>query len=112
KESLERVQRNARLLPDLINAVLNTSKIEAGKMEITRQRVDIGVLLDQIRNDFSQAAERKGLSLATEVAPGLEAVTSDPARLTQIFANLVGNALKFTDQGSILVRAEPRRAER
>jgi signal transduction histidine kinase/DNA-binding response OmpR family regulator len=112
KESLERVQRNARMLLGLINDVLDISKIEAGKMEITRQRIDVGVLLTQVRNDFSETANRKGLKLTAEVAPGLEPVTSDPARLTQIFANLVGNALKFTDEGSILVRAEPRAEDR
>jgi signal transduction histidine kinase/DNA-binding response OmpR family regulator len=112
KESLDRVQRNARMLLGLINDVLDISKIEAGKMEITRQRIDVGVLLTRVKNDFSEPANRKGLKLATEVAPGLETVTSDPARLTQIFANLVGNALKFTDQGSILVRAEPRGEDR
>jgi signal transduction histidine kinase/DNA-binding response OmpR family regulator len=112
KESLERVQRNARMLLGLINDVLDISKIEAGKMEITRQRLDVGVLLDHVHNDFSQAADRKGLTLTTEVAPGLDAITSDPARLTQIVTNLVGNALKFTDHGSILVRAEPRPEDR
>ena len=112
RESLERVQRNARMLLGLINDVLDISKIEAGKMEITRQAIDVGALLTQIRNDFSQAADRKGLTLTAEVAPGLERVTSDAARLTQIFTNLVGNALKFTDQGTILVRAEPRGEDR
>jgi signal transduction histidine kinase/CheY-like chemotaxis protein len=112
KESLERVQRNARMLLGLINDVLDISKIEAGKMEITRQRVDVAALLTQVRNDFSQIANRKGLKLTTESAAGPEPVTSDPDRLTQIFANLVGNALKFTDKGSILVRAEPRPEDR
>jgi signal transduction histidine kinase/CheY-like chemotaxis protein len=112
KESLERVQRNARMLLGLINDVLDISKIEAGKMEITSKHIDVGVLLTQVKNDFSEPANRKGLKLATEVAPGLETVTSDPARLLQVFANLVGNALKFTDRGSILVRAEPRGEDR
>ncbi len=112
RESLERVQRNARMLLGLINDVLDISKIEAGKMEIVRQRIDVGVLLTQVRNDFSETANRKGLKLETEIAPGLETVTSDPGRLTQVFTNLVGNALKFTDQGSILVRAEPRGDDR
>jgi CheY-like chemotaxis protein/two-component sensor histidine kinase len=100
------------MLLGLINDVLDISKIEAGKMEITRQRIDLGVLLTQVKNDFSEPANRKGLELATEVAPGLDTVTSDPARLTQVFSNLVGNALKFTDKGSILVRAEPRAEDR
>ena len=112
KESLERVQRNAKMLLGLINDVLDISKIESGKMEITPQRVDVRSLLRQVETDFSEAAARKGLRLETRVASGLDFVTTDPARLTQILANLVGNALKFTDRGSITVGAEPRGDDR
>ena len=112
KESLERVQRNARMLLRLINDVLDISKIEAGKMEVSPQPVDVTTLLRQVQTDFSEAASRKGLKLETSVAPGLGSVTSDPARLTQLLGNLVGNALKFTDEGTIAVRAEPRGEER
>jgi len=112
KQSLERVQRNARMLLGLINDVLDISKIEAGKMEITRQRIEVATLLNQVQSDFAEAAARKGLKLTTETAPDLDSVTSDASRLTQVLSNLVGNALKFTDQGSILVRAEPREHDR
>ena len=108
KQSLDRVQRNAKMLLGLINDVLDISKIEAGKMEITRETIEVGSLLDQVRSDFAPAAARKGLTLTTDTAPGLGRVTSDASRLTQVLSNLVGNALKFTDRGSILVRAEPR----
>ena len=108
KESLERVQRNARMLLRLINDVLDISRIEAGKMEVAPQRIEVASLLRQVETDFYDAAVRKGLKLETRVAPGLETITSDPARLTQILSNLVGNALKFTDTGSITVVAEPR----
>src|SRR5262249_16424849 len=96
RESLERVQRNAKMLLRLINDVLDISRIEAGKMEVAPQRVEVAALLRQVEADFAEAAARKGLKLTTTVAPGLSAVTTDPARLTQILANLVGNALKFT----------------
>lgn len=108
KESLERVHRNAKLLLGLINDVLDISKIESGKMEIARQPVSVPLLLKQIEADYGEAARRKGLVLSSEVAAGLERIEGDPAKLTQILANLVGNALKFTESGSILVRAEPR----
>ena len=108
KESLDRVQRNARLLLGLINDVLDISKIEAGKMEVTRERVEVATLLRQVESDYGEAAARKGLAFKTEIDPALGSVTSDPARLTQILTNLVGNSLKFTERGSIVVRAEPR----
>jgi CheY-like chemotaxis protein/anti-sigma regulatory factor (Ser/Thr protein kinase) len=81
-------------------------------MEITRQRIEVATLLNQVQSDFAEAAARKGLKLTTETAPDLDSVTSDASRLTQVLSNLVGNALKFTDQGSILVRAEPREHDR
>jgi signal transduction histidine kinase/DNA-binding response OmpR family regulator len=112
KESLERVQRNAKMLLGLINDVLDISRIEAGKMEVTPQRVEVAALLRQVESDFSEAAGRKGLKLEVSAAPGLASVSSDPARLTQILGNLVGNALKFTDKGTITVRAESRGEER
>ena len=108
QESLERVQRNARLLLGLINDVLDISKIESGKAELRREVVSIPALLQQVQVDFEEVARRKNLQLQTRVSPDVESVISDSAKLTQILANLVGNALKFTETGTIEVGAEPR----
>lgn len=108
RESLERVQRNARLLLGLINDVLDISKIESGKAEIRREVVSVSSLLQQVGKDYEEAARRKGLSLQITSSPELSNVIGDPAKLTQILANLVGNALKFTETGFVEVRAEPR----
>ncbi len=105
RESLGRVERNARLLLGLINDVLDISKIEAGKMDVARQRVSVASLLQQVEADHAEAARRKGLRLTTELEPGLDQVTTDPAKVMQILSNLVGNALKFTEGGSIRIRA-------
>ncbi len=112
RESLERVQRNAKLLLGLINDVLDISKIEAGKVEIDRQTIALATLAEQIEADYAEAARNKRLAFRTEVATGFDSVTSDPARVLQIVANLVGNALKFTERGSITVRFEPRGEDR
>ena len=108
RESLERVQRNARLLLGLINDVLDISKIESGKAEIKREVVSVATLLQMVETDFADTARRKGLSLKTAVSGELDTIVTDGAKLTQILANLVGNALKFTDKGFVEVRAEPR----
>ncbi len=108
RESLERIERNARLLLGLINDVLDISKIEAGKAEIQVKPVSVPLLLKQVEADFADAARKKGLKLTTAAAPGLGPVATDPSKVAQILANLVGNALKFTDTGSITVQAEPR----
>jgi len=112
KESLERVQRNAKMLLGLINDVLDISKIESGKMEITPQRLEVRSFLQQVETDFADAAAKKGLKLETRSSPGFDSVTTDPAKLTQVVGNLVGNALKFTDRGSITVVAESRGDDR
>ncbi|HEY6148680.1 MAG TPA: response regulator, partial [Thermoanaerobaculia bacterium] len=106
RESLERVQRNAKLLLGLINDILDISKIEAGKTEVSPARISVPAFLAQIQADFLEAARRKGLSLETWSDPGIKEVTTDPAKLTQIAGNLIGNALKFTERGRIEVRAE------
>ena len=112
RESLDRVHRNAKLLLALINDILDISKIEAGKVDIERQRVHVPALLRQIQADFAAAAQQKGLELQVEVDPGVEEVTTDAAKVTQILANLIGNALKFTERGSIRVRAQARSGDR
>ncbi|MDQ2870099.1 MAG: response regulator [Acidobacteriota bacterium] len=108
RDSLERVQRNAKLLLGLINDILDISKIESGKAEVDSQPISIAPFLSQVEADYQDAARRKGLRLTAAAAPGLTRVTSDPAKLTQILSNLIGNALKFTEKGSISVRAEER----
>ena len=107
RESLERVQRNARLLLGLINDVLDISKIESGKMEVSPEAVFVPALLRQVQADLQDAARRKGVELVCETDPRLATVTTDPARVTQILTNLVGNALKFTERGSVRVAAAP-----
>ncbi|MEP6768072.1 MAG: response regulator [Acidobacteriota bacterium] len=108
RDSLERVQRNAKLLLGLINDILDISKIESGKAEVDSQPITIASFLSQVEADYRDAARRKGLRLTTAAAPGLTQITSDPAKLTQILTNLIGNALKFTEKGSISIRAEER----
>ncbi len=111
RESLERVQRNAKLLLALINDILDISKIEAGKEEMHPKVISVPGFLAQIEADFGDAARRKGIELSVSSGPGLEEVTTDPAKLTQIVSNLLGNALKFTEKGSIEIRADARGGE-
>ena len=108
RESLDRVQRNARLLLTLINDILDISRIEAGKAELDLKPISLPAFLAQIESDYRPAARRKGLELTASASPGLGDVTTDPGKLTQILANLIGNAIKFTESGKISVLAEER----
>ncbi len=102
---LERVQNNGRHLLGLINDVLDLSKIEAGQLTLTVEPYSVIDMVATVLSATESLARTKGLALGSVVAPGLPTGTGDARRLTQVLLNLVGNAIKFTDSGSVEVRA-------
>ena len=105
RDYLDMVHRSAHTLLLIINDVLDVSKIEAGKMTLEAVPVEIRSLVADTMVPFAHAAREKGLELRTEVGAAVPArVVADPVRLRQILLNLVGNALKFTEQGEIVVQ--------
>ncbi|WP_295142839.1 ATP-binding protein [uncultured Reyranella sp.] len=103
---LDRVQKNGRHLLDLINDVLDLSKIEAGQLVLAMEPYSVADVVASVLAATESLAKAKGLALGSTVAPGLPAGVGDARRLTQVLLNLVGNAIKFTDSGSVEVRAE------
>ncbi|MGQ0584347.1 MAG: ATP-binding protein [Reyranella sp.] len=101
---LERVQNNGRHLLGLINDVLDLSKIEAGQLSLTVEPYSVADMVATVLSATESLARTKGIALGSAVAPGLPTGTGDARRLTQVLLNLVGNAIKFTDQGSVEVR--------
>jgi CheY-like chemotaxis protein len=96
------IKDSATSLAAIINDVLDFSKIEAGKLELVDQPFDLAQVLDSTLASFRLQAEGKGLALASAINPGVPTkLVGDPVRLRQILVNLVGNAVKFTDKGSI-----------
>ncbi len=107
RENLNLVKASATSLLSLINDILDFSKIEAGKLSIESVPFDLRHTLEETIKMFSLRALQKNLALRYEIPPGTpDALIGDPTRLTQILLNLVGNAVKFTSQGEITVRAE------
>ncbi|TAJ35680.1 MAG: GAF domain-containing protein [Reyranella sp.] len=102
---LERVQSNGRHLLGLINDVLDLSKIEAGQLVLTQEEYSVADMVATVTAATESLVRAKGLALTTSVAPGLPTGTGDARRLSQVLLNLVGNAIKFTDQGSVEIRA-------
>jgi signal transduction histidine kinase len=102
---LERVQNNGRHLLGLINDVLDLSKIEAGQLTLTVEQYSVADMVATVLSATESLARTKGLALRSAVAPGLPTGNGDARRLTQVLLNLVGNAIKFTDAGSVEVRA-------
>ena len=104
RDNLELVHLSAESLLTVINDILDFSKIEAGKLEFESISFDLRDRLGEIMQTLGFRAHQKGLELIYDVHPDVPAALSgDPGRLRQILVNLVGNAIKFTEQGQILV---------
>src|SRR6266404_4740667 len=101
----ETVQRSGKTLLGIINDLLDFSKIEAGKLELENVDMDLRRTMEDIVDLLAERAHVKGLELACSIPPDLVTqVRGDPLRLGQILTNLLGNAIKFTDQGSVVMR--------
>jgi CheY-like chemotaxis protein/CHASE3 domain sensor protein len=95
-------------LLSLINDVLDLSRIEAGKMDLAPESVSVARTIQELVKMFQPAAEQKRLRFSTRVEPGVaEQIETDPHRLGQILKNLLSNALKFTEQGEVVLRVFP-----
>jgi signal transduction histidine kinase len=105
REPLQRVHRAGTHLLGLINQVLDLSKIEAGKLELNPQTVELTPLLDEVVGTARQLAEQNKNRLVMEASEKLGALTVDPMRLRQILLNLLSNACKFTKEGEIKLQA-------
>jgi two-component system, sensor histidine kinase and response regulator len=101
------VLKSGRHLLGIINDILDFSKIEAGHMELESVEFDLGELIEDTVAMFAQQADEKGLELAIQLTPPNIPliILGDPFRLRQVLANLINNAIKFTRQGEIVVRA-------
>jgi GAF domain-containing protein len=103
-EPLRRVHRAGTHLLGLINQVLDLSKIEAGKLELSPESVNLTSLIDEVVGTARQLAQQNKNRLVVEAEEKLGALTVDPMRLRQILLNLLSNACKFTKQGEVALR--------
>ncbi len=103
-EQLTVVKKNANHLLSLINDILDISRIEAGKVELSLEEFRLDDVVREVVETLSPAAGEKGLELLTEVPEDIT-LFSDTRRVKQVLVNLVGNAVKFTDQGSVKIAA-------
>jgi signal transduction histidine kinase len=104
-EPLQRVHRAGSHLLGLINQVLDLSKIEAGKLELNPQTVDLVPLIEEVIGTALQLADQNKNRLVAETQENLGSLTVDPMRLRQILLNLLSNACKFTKEGEVKLRA-------
>jgi signal transduction histidine kinase len=106
REVLDRVQRSSRHLLALINDVLDLSKIEAGQLQLSLADYSLKDVVYSVFSSAEGLAAEKGLALQVSLAPDLPVGRGDERRLAQVLLNLVGNAIKFTEQGQVRLQAE------
>jgi signal transduction histidine kinase/CheY-like chemotaxis protein/HPt (histidine-containing phosphotransfer) domain-containing protein/DNA/RNA endonuclease YhcR with UshA esterase domain len=108
REYLEMVKASAGSLLTLINDILDFSKIEAGRFELDPTKFCLREWVESTLSSLAFRAHEKGLELLCDIRPSLpDAYVGDARRIAQILINLVGNAIKFTEEGEVLVRVEP-----
>ena len=104
---LKKIHGSGHTLLGIINDILDFSKIEAGKLEMEEVEFQIDELMNNISDIFSSKVAEKGIELVMHVAENVPAkIVGDPMRLNQILINLVGNAVKFTQQGEVVVKTD------
>jgi signal transduction histidine kinase len=107
RDRLDRVTRNGQHLLQLINDILDLSKIEAGRMELAVEPVSLHDVLNECMGTFEPLAQKKTLELAREIPDELPLILVDRGRMVQVLMNLISNAVKFTQQGAVTVRVRP-----
>ena len=90
---------SGRHLLQLVNDILDISKVEAGRMDLAYERTPIGSIIDVVRSVIIAVASKKGIELDVDVPPTLPEVHVDPGRIKQVLYNLIANAIKFTPRG-------------
>ena len=107
RDYLQNVKLSADALLNILNDILDFSKIEAGRVELEHVDFDLYSCIEDALKTLALSADEKGLELLCEIAPGVPAfVTGDPGRLRQVILNLIGNAVKFTEQGEVVLKVK------
>jgi len=99
KRWIAKLEVTSRNMIALVNDFLDISKIEAGRMELIKEKIDLYEFVRSHTENYQPVAKSKEISLVSRLEPGLPAISADPRRLEQVLANLLSNAIKFTPHG-------------
>ncbi|HYM51727.1 MAG TPA: GAF domain-containing sensor histidine kinase [Candidatus Limnocylindrales bacterium] len=111
RQDVEIIAQNGRHLLALINDLLDISKLEAGKAQLHRGEVDVAELVNECVEAIGSLARTKKIQLSSDIRPDIGRVYGDRPKIKQILLNLLGNAIKFTDTGSVSLRVERQGAD-
>jgi signal transduction histidine kinase len=103
KEFLGIVKRNVERLARLINDILDFQKLESGKMDVDMQKNDVNEIVKEIKETMTPLSSEKGLNLIIELDDSIPIIKFDKDKITQVLTNIVNNAIKFTEQGSVTI---------
>ena len=106
RERLEVIRQSGEALLTILNDVLDLSKIEAGRLDLEAIDFDLGPMIAGAVSGFAATAEQKGLALVVDTGRAAGFYRGDPTRIRQVVANLISNALKFTEEGEVRITAE------
>jgi signal transduction histidine kinase len=109
RELLQHIEHSVATFEALLEALLDLSRLDAGSVPVRRQPLTLSPLVHRLARGQAEVARRKGLRLAVRVVPEDLVVDSDPVLLERILGNLVGNALRYTSRGGVLIAARRRR---
>jgi signal transduction histidine kinase len=107
QKQLAQVETSARQLLDIINNLLDLSRLESNQLQAEQQELSLQQLVEQVQAEVQAEVEQRGLSISTELGELPQQVWGDPRRLQQVLRNLARNAVKFTEQGEIRLAVHP-----
>lgn len=106
-EAVTRMERNAHALLDLVNDMLDYSRLEAGRSALRIESVDVAEIINEVADEFTDEAGDKKIKFGIKVSPEIGNVQTDKGKLTQVVSCLVSNAVKFTSSGTVAISAAP-----
>lgn len=107
RDRMEKIHRNGITLLELISDILDLNKIDAGKMKLENIAFDASSLIQDVEGQFREVCEEKGLVLTTDSSEQLPSLYGDYQRIKQVLVNLMDNAVKFTSEGAVVLKALP-----
>ncbi|MBN1521683.1 MAG: HAMP domain-containing protein, partial [Candidatus Aureabacteria bacterium] len=105
KDNFEEIHKNGKQLLDIINDILDLSKVEAGRMEFVNKKFEISIVIEDVIKTMKVIKEKKPVEFQSHIEENLPLVLGDPDRIRQVLLNVGSNAVKFTDKGSIEISA-------